>query len=71
MRLRNAYSRLVSQAQEELGERDAVFQYVEIEAWLCDPPELRGATADGMGERMYGVQLWAGESTEADTLKLV
>ena len=71
MRLRKAYSRLVSQTQEELRERDAIFQYVEIEAWLCDPPELRGAADEGMVERMYGVQLWAGESTEADTRKLV
>jgi len=71
MRLRNAYSRLVSQTQEELRERDAIFQYVEIEAWLCDRPEQRGAADEGMVERMYGVQLWAGESAEADTMKLV
>jgi len=70
MRLHNAYRKLVAEAEDDLLESDAIFQYVEIEAWLCDPPEPGGAADRGMAERMYGVQLWAG-SAQTETLKLV
>jgi len=71
MRLRNAFGRLVTEAQQDLKQRDAVFQYVEIEVWLCDPPDLGGLVANGMADRLYAVQLRPGDSTEADATKFV
>jgi hypothetical protein len=63
-RLHKLYRKLVLAAEDELAQTEAVFQYVEIEAWVCALTDF-GAPADkSIGKRVYGVQLRPGNRHE-------